>query len=321
MGAHAGKNKILITGASGFIGSQLCAHLLSAGYEVLGSVRGAPCKPYERQGPELDAAADWQPLLEGVSTIVHCAARVHMLADKAVDPLAEYRRINVDGTLALAKQAIANGVKRFVFLSSVKVNGESTEIGHPFTEAISSPPLDPYGLSKYEAEVALRELACSAPLEVVIVRLPLVYGPGVKANFRRMIKLVDTGIPLPLAWVDNRRSLLYIANLCQFIELVINHPSAANETFLISDDEDVSTPQLLRLIGAALGKKSRMLAFPVKGLAFMAGLCGLHTVIQRLVGSLQVDSSKAKKRLGWHPVATLASGVAETVNAYRVQGE
>ena len=321
MSILSGNSKTLVTGASGFVGSQLCKYLLGAGYDVLGSVRGTPSMPYEQQGPELDVSANWQPMLQGVSTIVHCAARVHMLADKSADPLAEYRRVNVDGTLALARQAVANRVKRFVFLSSIKVNGESTEPGQPFTEEILVPPQDPYGLSKYEAELGLQELARETHMEVVIVRLPLVYGPGVKANFLRMIKLVDAGIPLPFGRVSNQRSLLYVRNLCQFIELVIDHPAAANEAFLISDAEDVSTPQLLTAIGRALGKKYRMLSMPVSGLTFLASVCGMKPEIDRLVGSLQLDIGKARKLLGWTPVATVESGLAETINTYRIQGE
>ena len=321
MDSIKGNNKTLVTGASGFVGSQLCDYLQGAGYEIVGAVRGTPTRPYEQQGPDLDVSANWLPMLQGVSTIVHCAARVHMLADKSADPLAEYRRVNVDGTVALARQAVANGVKRFIFLSSIKVNGESTQLGRPFTEEILVPPQDPYGLSKYEAELALQELVTGTQMEVVIVRLPLVYGPGVKANFLRMIKLVDAGIPLPFGRVCNRRSLLYVRNLCHFIELVINHPAAANETFLISDDEDVSTPQLLTAIGRALGKKSRLFTMPVYGLTLIAGICGLTLAIDRLVGSLQLDISKAKKLLGWSPVATIENGLAETINTYRIQGE
>ena len=321
MDSIKGNNKTLVTGASGFVGSQLCDYLQGAGYEIVGAVRGTPTRPYEQQGPDLDVSANWLPMLQGVSTIVHCAARVHMLADKSADPLAEYRRVNVDGTVALARQAVANGVKRFIFLSSIKVNGESTQLGRPFTEEILVPPQDPYGLSKYEAELALQELVTGTQMEVVIVRLPLVYGPGVKANFLRMIKLVNAGIPLPFGRVCNRRSLLYVRNLCHFIELVINHPAAANETFLISDDEDVSTPQLLTAIGRALGKKSRLFTMPVYGLTLIAGICGLTLAIDRLVGSLQLDISKAKKLLGWSPVATIENGLAETINTYRIQGE
>ena len=321
MDSIKGNNKTLVTGASGFVGSQLCDYLQGAGYEIVGAVRGTPTRPYEQQGPDLDVSANWLPMLQGVSTIVHCAARVHMLADKSADPLAEYRRVNVDGTVALARQAVANGVKRFIFLSSIKVNGESTQLGRPFTEEILVPPQDPYGLSKYEAELALQELVTGTQMEVVIVRLPLVYGPGVKANFLRMIKLVNAGIPLPFGRVGNRRSLLYVRNLCHFIELVINHPAAANETFLISDDEDVSTPQLLTAIGRALGKKSRLFTMPVYGLTLIAGICGLTLAIDRLVGSLQLDISKAKKLLGWSPVATIENGLAETINTYRIQGE
>ena len=321
MDSIKGNNKTLVTGASGFVGSQLCDYLQGAGYNIVGSVRGTPTRPYEQQGPDLDVSANWQPMLQGVSTIVHCAARVHMLADKSADPLAEYRRVNVDGTVALARQAVANGIKRFIFLSSIKVNGESTQLGRPFTEEILVPPQDPYGLSKYEAELALQELVAGTQMEVVIVRLPLVYGPGVKANFLRMIKLVDAGIPLPFGRIGNRRSLLYVRNLCHFIELVINHPAAANETFLISDDEDVSTPQLLTAIGRALGKKSRLFTMPVYGLTLIAGICGLTLAIDRLVGSLQLDISKAKKLLGWSPVATIENGLAETINTYRIQGE
>jgi Nucleoside-diphosphate-sugar epimerases len=313
--------KVLVTGASGFVGSRVTSYLLAAGYSVVGAVRKAPDRTYERQGPELGSSADWQPLLRGMDCVIHCAARVHQLSDQAADPLMEYRCVNVDGTMALARQAAACGVKRFVFLSSIKVNGEATLPGKPFTEQVTKAPEDPYGLSKYEAEQLLLALAAECSMEVVIIRLPLVYGAGVKANFRKMIKLAASGVPLPLGGINNRRSLIYIENLCHFIELTIRHANAANQVFLVADGEDFSTPELFKTIARHMGRPCCLVKIPVKLLKWLMSFVGMETQLSRLTDSLQLDSRKAYNTLGWRPVVSAHIAMAETASAYRLQGE
>jgi len=313
--------KVLVTGANGFVGSHLARHLLTAGYSVVGSVRTRPVATYQKQGPDLDANADWAPLLKEMDCVVHCAARVHQLSDKATDPLLAYRSINVDGTMQLARQAAVCGVKRFIFLSSIKVNGESTLPGAPFTEQLSGIPTDPYGLSKYEAEMALLTLAAEYEMEVVIIRLPLVYGAGVKANFKKMMRLAASGIPLPFGRIQNQRSLVCLTNLCDFIELTIRHPEAANEVFLVADGEDVSTPILFSLVAELMGRRCRLLNVPVGLLKGIVSLLGFGAQLSRLTDSLQLDTSKARKILGWKPTVSVHTALAETANAYRIQGE
>jgi UDP-glucose 4-epimerase len=240
---------------------------------------------------------------------MHCAARVHVMAESVADPLAEFRRVNVQGTLNLARQAAAAGVRRFVFVSSIKVNGEATQLGRPFMADDAPAPLDAYGVSKMEAEQGLLETARQTGMEVVIIRPPLVYGPGVKANFAAMMRWLRCGVPLPLGAIHNQRSLVALDNLVDLIVTCLTHPAAANQTFLVSDGEDVSTTELLRRMGQALGRPARLIPVPVSWLKLAATLVGKPDVAQRLCGSLQVDIEKTRRLLVWTPPISLDEGL------------
>ncbi|MGK4340752.1 UDP-glucose 4-epimerase family protein [Ectopseudomonas oleovorans] len=307
---------ILLTGATGFVGSVLLSELTKLpDFRVVAAVRSAasPASDDVVVVGNIDGTTDYSAALNGVDVVVHAAARAHIMRDEVADPLAEYRKVNVEGTLNLAKQAVAAGVKRFVYISSIKVNGESTTGLSAFTEADSAKPEDPYGVSKYEAEQGLRLLAQETGLEVVIIRPPLVYGPGVKANFLSLVKLSATRVPLPFGSVNNHRSMVYVGNLVSFIIRCIQHPAAANQTFLVSDGEDVSLRNLVTYIRLCLGRSPRLLPVPV-GLFKLAGaLTGKRGMVDRLVGDLQVDSSKARSLLGWVPPYTVEQGIAATV--------
>jgi nucleoside-diphosphate-sugar epimerase len=304
---------VLVTGASGFVGSAVLHLLIVKGWAVRGAYRhGVPSiLPAGVHGivtGDLDAEQDWSVALEGVSTVVHTAARVHMMQDAASDSLTEYRRVNVKGTLNLAHQAGAAGVKRFVFLSSVKVNGEFTSGGRRFRADDVSAPEDSYGLSKLEAEQGLMALARETGMEVVIIRSPLVYGPGVKGNFASMVRWVQKGIPLPLGAVHNQRSLLALENLVDFIALCADperSQRAVNEIFLVSDGEDVSTTELLRRVARAYGVETRLLPVPAHYIHAAATILGKGAVADRLLGSLVVDNAKARELLGWTPVISM----------------
>ena len=307
---------ILVTGAAGFVGETLCAALVSS-HAVRAAVRSVACavlpEDIEIVARELSRDTDWSGALVGVSAVVHCAARVHIMDDLSADPLAEFRRVNVDGTLSLAKQAAVAGVKRFVFLSSVKVNGEQTQVGAPFIADQQPNPGDPYGVSKMEAEVGLRALAMETGMEVVIIRPPLVYGPGVKANFLAMMRWLKRGIPLPLGAVtENRRSLVALDNLVDLIVTCLDHPGAANQTFLVSDGESLSTAALLRRMGDALGRPARLIPVPVPLLQTGAALLGKRDMAQRLCGSLEVDIGKTTELLGWTPPISVDEGLRRT---------
>jgi nucleoside-diphosphate-sugar epimerase len=249
--------------------------------------------------------------------VVHAAARVHVMNEIASDALAEFRKVNVEGTLRLAKRAAESGVKRFIFISSIKVNGESTLPGKPFKADDTPAPVDPYGISKHEAEQALRQLARETGMEVVIIRPPLVYGPGVKANFLSMLRWLNKGIPLPLGAIRNQRSLVAIGNLVDLIITCIDHPAAANQTFLVSDGQDLSTTQLLRRLGNALGKKARLLPLPEWLLVAAAAVLRKQSVAQRICGSLQVDISKNRELLGWMPPINMDEAMRQTAGDYQ----
>ena len=287
---------ILVTGGTGFVGRTLLARLMHDELDVRVVVRWA-----ERalaswadvvQMSDLSTQTDWSVALTGVDVVIHAAARVHVMQDSAVDPLAEYRSVNVQGTLHLARQAAATGVKRFVFLSSIKVNGEVTPPGQPFTMDDGPAPQDPYGISKMEAEDGLREIARRTGMEVVIIRPPLVYGPGVKANFQAMMRWLARGVPLPLGSItQNRRSLVALDNLVDLIVTCIHHPAAANQTFLVSDGEDLSTTDLLRRMGQALGKPARLLPVPPALLKLGAALVGKPEFPSSTVPSLGIRTT------------------------------
>lgn len=304
--------KVLVTGASGFLGAHLCATLNSNPLvQLTPCVRKVSATDYDSAAviPSIDSETVWKDALAGQDVVIHAAARAHIMKDEVVDPLAEYRRINVDGTLNLARQAADAGVKRFIFISSIKVNGEQTPLGQPFTPDDTPAPEDAYGISKSEAEQGLQEIASSTEMEVVIIRPPLVYGPGVKGNFASMISVVRRGIPIPFGAISNKRSLVGIDNLIDLIVTCIDHPNAANEIFLASDGRDLSTTQLLQGVARAMDRPSRLIPIPGSILSFCASLIGKRVVAQRLLGSLQVDISKNREILGWEPPVSVEVGL------------
>jgi nucleoside-diphosphate-sugar epimerase len=307
----------LITGATGFVGSGVVARLAGEGVETLACVRNHMALMPEgvRVVPvaELTTFTGWRQVLEGVKNVVHLAARVHVMHDTEADPLKAFRAVNVEGTLNLARQAVNAGVKRFVFVSSVKVNGESTQLGRAFTEADAPNPQDAYGQSKYEAEQTLLQLALDTGMEVVIIRPPLVYGPGAKANFAALMRAVQRGWPLPLGAVHNQRSLVALDNLVDFIVTSITHPQAANQTFLVSDGQDLSTTELVRGMAQSALVPARLLSVPLWALHAGAMLLGKGDDAQRLCGNLQVDISKARSFLGWVPPVSVEEGLRRAI--------
>ncbi len=303
----------LVTGANGFVGSALCTRLRSGGGVVRRAVRTAdPRLENAADVPigGLSSETDWTDALRNVDKVVHLAARVHVMNDKSSDPLAEFRRVNVYGTVNLARQAALAGVRRFIFLSSIKVNGEYTELGKPFTADDMPAAEDPYGISKYEAEQLLRRIASETGIEVVIIRPPLVYGPGVKANFESMMCWLARGLPLPLAAVtENRRSLVALDNLVDLVVTCLNHPAAVNQTFLISDGEDLSTAELLGRMGIAMGCPARLFYMSPSLLKLGATVLRKPGIYERLCSSLQLDITKTRQLLGWAPPVSVDEGL------------
>lgn len=315
--------RILVTGATGFVGHELCPVLEAQGHEVIaiqrrpsppGASRPTGAGPSQVVVADVSRASDWRPALQGVEAVVHLAALVDVMRDPSAAPLDAFRQVNVAGTLNLARQAAAAGVRRFVFLSSIKVNGEGGAV--PYRETDAAAPQDPYAISKREAEQGLREIAAQSGMEVVILRPPLVYGAGVEANFLRLMQATASGWPLPFGRVENRRSLLYLGNLVDAIQLCLEHPAAAGKTYLLSDGEDVSTPELIRRLARAMGRPARLLPVPPAWFALAGRLLGKRQEVARLLGSLAVDSSLIRRELGWMPPYSLDAGLAETARHY-----
>ena len=315
-------NRVLVTGANGFVGQPLCEEILHQGWQVRGSVR-SPCQlPVDMEVVTMnavDSETNWNDALRGVDAVIHLAARVHVMKDSAVDPLAEFLRVNLHGTVNLAQQAVRAGVKRFVYVSSIKVNSEKPREGQKFCASDLPAPQSPYAISKWQAEQALHGVADETGLEVVIVRPPLVYGPGVKGNFAQMLELVTRRTPLPFASLHNRRSLIYVGNLVDALIACSTHSAAVGQTYLVCDGEDISTPELLRQLADAMGIPSRLLPCPPALLQLAGKLSGKSQQLERLLGSLQIDGDKIRRDLNWAPPYSLQQGLQATAEWYRTK--
>ncbi len=309
--------RLLITGASGFIGREV---LKKTSMKSTWRVRCAVRSPLsdtlsiveQTAVGDLSPEMDWTEALKDMDVVVHLAARVHVMKDASKNPLSEFRRVNVDGTLRLARQAAGAGIKRFIFLSSIKVNGEATIPAHPFTAESLEAPIDAYGLSKLEAEMGLKRIGSETGMQITIIRPPLVYGPGVKANFYSMMNWLSLGLPLPLGAIPNRRSLVALDNLVDLIMTCLDHPRAANQVFLVSDGEDLSTTDLLRRTAAALGRTARLIPVPISAVRMAARLTGRANFARRLCDSLQIDISKTEKLLAWRPSVRVDEALKKT---------
>jgi nucleoside-diphosphate-sugar epimerase len=306
----------LVTGANGFIGRSLCRALLDAGHAVRGSMRSGR---HVQEGVEpflvatLSGATDWAPALSDIDVVIHLAARVHIVRERALNPLAEFRKVNVEGTLRLARQAAASGVKRFVFLSTVGVNGNRTAPDSCFRESDHPEPHNDYSLSKYEAEEMLLRMAAMGDMEIVIVRPPLVYGYGAPGNLASLIRWIKRRIPLPLDISSNRRSFVSVQNLVDFVCLCSVHPAAGGEIFLINDGQDLSTKELVIELASAAGGKARLVYVPLPLLRMLARLAGRSEQLERLCGDLRVDGAKARYLLGWSPPISVKAGLHQAV--------
>ncbi|MFZ1388647.1 MAG: NAD-dependent epimerase/dehydratase family protein [Thiolinea sp.] len=313
---------ILLTGSTGFIGLSIAQHLHQQGHALTTVARRLtdilPPNIQQTRIDDLLSNIDWTHNLNGVDTIIHLAARTHVMHDTVSDPLTEFRRTNTFATLNLAQQAAAAGVRRLIYISSIKVNGEVTVKGKPFTVDTSFTPseLEPYAQSKQEAEQGLIKIAQQTDLEIVIIRPPLVYGKGVKGNFRSMMDWLHKGRYLPLGSIHNQRSLVALPNLIDLITTCIHHPAASNQTFLVSDGEDLSTTELLQRLSYALGKPDRLLPIPQSWLETGLTLVGKHFIAQRLFGNLQVDISKTRNVLSWIPPVSIDEALRQTAEAY-----
>lgn len=313
--------RVLVTGASGFVGGAVVERLAcNSVFFLRAASRRGDC--FFSDGVErvvvgsLDADTEWQVALDGVDVVVHAAARAHVMSDTAADPLEEFRRVNVAGTLSLARQAALAGVKRFVFLSSIGVNGNCTPQGQPFMADDAPNPQEPYAVSKLEAEQGLQMLAAETGIDIVIIRPPLVYGPGAPGNWRQLMRVIALGVPLPLGAIHNLRSFVGLDNLVDLIVTCLDHPAAANQVLLVGDGEDVSTTELLRRVGRAMGKPARLIPVPSLLLQASAALLGRRDMAQRLCGSLQVDISKARILLGWKPPVSVDESLAKTARHF-----
>lgn len=308
--------RVLATGSNGFVGKSLFSALHAKAHDISAPMRA----PSDRGASlnslivgDINAGTNWVAALDGADAVIHLAARVHIMRDTARDPLAEFRRVNTEGTLNLARQAADAGVRRFIFLSTIGVNGNATQLEVAFKENDASLPHDPYSVSKHEAEVGLRGIARSTGMEVVIIRPTLVYGKNAPGNFGKLTRLVACGMPLPLASIPNRRSLVGIDNLVDFIITCLEHPAAANETFLISDGEDLSTPDLIQRMARAMNRPAHLLPVPKSMLMAAATMLGKHDMAQRLCSSLRVDTWKARTLLAWNPPVSVDEGLRRAV--------
>ena len=317
-------SKILITGVTGFVGTALCNVLRHGDHMLTGATRTAdmgagPERVPLYHIPEIGPETNWLQAVSGAEIVIHLAARVHLMKDRAADPLAEFRHVNTAGTIRLAEQAAAAGVKRFIFLSTTKIAGELSPPSG-FSETNPAQPEDPYGVSKWEAEQAIAEISKITGMEVVILRPPLVYGPGVKGNFLTLLKAIDRGTLLPLGAIQNRRSLIFVGNLADAIDTAATHPDAAGQTFFISDEGTVSTSELIENIAVSLNKKSHLINMPLGLLKLAGAVTGKSGAIQRLIGSLTVDASKIHSLLDWRPPYTMAEGLKITAEWWRSEG-
>ncbi len=304
--------KVLVTGADGFVGRALVPFLEAQGHVVVEAVRHLPATSMGAREAfavgDLSSETDWSTAVRGADAVVHLAGRVHVMRETAPDPLDRYRRVNVDATLRLGRQAAEAGAKRFIFLSSIKVNGEITQ-GRPFRWDDPAAPQDPYAVSKLEAEIQLRKIEGESGMEVVVIRPPLVYGRGVKGNLARLAKLVRSGVPIPLGAVRNRRSLVGVGNLCSLIETCLTHPAAAGGTFLVSDGHDISTPELIQVMATVFSTRARLVAVPVPLVRAAFKLAGMGDEFGRLCGSLEIDIQPTCRRLQWRPPFSLEQGL------------
>lgn len=318
-------SRVLVTGAAGFIGRALVSELLASGHDVTAVVRKLARAP-RWDGPvrvvaaDIDGTTDWRAALDGVELIAHLAGIAHRPIRDDAATAARYRAVNLEGTVALARAAALTGVRRLLFLSSIKVNGERTGQA-PFTEHDAPAPQDVYGRTKWQAEQALARIAQDSTLEFAVLRSPLVYGPGVGGNFASLLRLCDTALPLPFGAIDNRRSLIARTNLTHAIMTCLSHPAAANRTFLVRDGDDLSTPDLIRHLRRSLGRPVRLMAVPPECLTFVGGLCGHGAVMSRLVGSLAIEDRLLRETLGWMPPVRADQGLAETAKAFRSRAD
>ena len=310
--------KVLVTGASGFVAKSLIANLKSHGVTVVGAGRKLTQSKADVFFviPDITSPEAWRKALTDCEVVIHLLARVHVMSEFADDPMDEYRRVNVQGTERLARSSAASGVKRLVYVSTIKVNGEETLESKSYSELDAPSPRDAYGMSKWEAEQALHRVSKETGLEVVIVRPPLVYGAGVKANFAQMLNFVSRCTPLPLASVKNRRDMVYVGNLVDVLILCTMHPKAAGQTYLVSDGVSVSTPELICMLAKALGRRCFVFPFPIFVIKFIASLFGKSAAVDRLTQSLQIDDSKIRNELGWKPPFTMVQGLQATADWY-----
>lgn len=306
---------VLVTGANGFVGQSVCPHLVDAKFSVRKAIRRKTENPVMQEDcqivGDINANTDWSQALVGMDSVVHLAARAHVVNDFVTDPLSEYRKINVEGTVNLARQAVKAKVRRFIFVSSVKVNGERTE-GKSFTENDNPKPEDAYGISKFEAEQALRQIAEETNLELVILRPPLIYGAAVKANFYQLLNTVYKGMPLPLGKIKNQRSLLYVNAFADAIKACLVQPNAIGKTFLVSDEKSLSTPDLITTLGESLQRPARLLNVPVSWMKLGCKILGKAAAIEKLTSSLVIDDSKIRQELNWSSPYSFELGMQKT---------